>query len=134
VKLEIPCDDRTSRALLEEFKACCQKGWYFETLRWTDDGDMIYKFFLLDLSEQTELEDKKFVRYYGWLEAGECDRAASGQVSNESERIIWVKAAGQLESMFPLDLRVNLLTRFHDDVVVPVCKRHNVIARLLSAT
>ncbi len=95
---------------------------------------MIYKFFLLDLSEQTELEDKKFVRYYGWLEAGECDRAASGQVSNESERIIWVKAAGQLESMFPLDLRVNLLTRFHDDVVVPVCKRHNVIARLLSAT
>jgi hypothetical protein len=134
VKLEIPCDDRTSRALLEEFKACCQKGWYFETLRWTDDGDMIYKFFLLDLSEQTEVEDKKFVRYYGWLEAGECDRVVSEKASGESERIIWVRAAGELESLLPPDLRKTLITRFHDDVVVPVCKRHNVLARLTAAT
>jgi len=122
VRVEIPCDDKTSRALLEEFKACCHKGWYFETLRWTEDGDMIYKFFLLDLAEQEEFEGKKFVRYYGWLEAGEADS------------VISVRAAGELESLLPADLQRILITRFHDDVVVPVCKRHNVLARLTSST
>ena len=118
MKLDIPCDDKTSRALLEEFKACCQKGWYFETLRWSDDGDMFYKFFLLDLSEQEELDGRKFVRYFGWIEAGEADG------------VINVKAAGELESLVASELQETLISRFHDDVVVPVCKRHNVRARL----
>ncbi len=122
MKLDIPCDDKTSRALLEEFKACCQKGWYFETLRWTDEGEMIYKFFLLDLGEQTEQDGKKFVRYYGWLEASETDG------------VIAVKAAGELQSLLPPELQRTLITRFHDDVVVPVCKRHGVLARLTSST
>ena len=118
MKLDIPCDDAKSRLLLEEFKASCHKGWYYETLRWTESGELIYKFFLLNLAEQEEIDGKKFVRYHGWIEA------------SEAPGVINVKAAGELEKLLDANLQQELITRFHDDVVEPVCKRHNVIARL----
>ncbi len=120
MKLDIPCDDAKSRLLLEEFKASCQKGWFFETLRWDDGGSLIYKFFLVTLSEQAEIDGKKFVRYHGWVEA------------SEAPGVINVKAAGDLEKFLDAELQQELIQRFHDDVVEPVCKRHRATARLSS--
>ena len=118
MKLDIPCDDAKSRLLLEDFKVSCTKGWYFETLRWTDSGAMVYKFFLLDLAEQHEIDGKKYVRYHGWLEA------------SEVPGMIVVKAAGELEKFVDPDLQRELIQRFYDDVVEPVCRRHRVSPRL----
>jgi hypothetical protein len=121
VKLTIPCDDSKSRLLLEEFKSSCQKGWFYETLRWDDGGQLIYKFFLLNLAEQEELHGRKYVRYHGWVEA------------SEAPGVININAAGALEKLLDSELQQELVQRFHDDVVVPVCKRHAVIAKLTDA-
>ena len=121
IKLDIPCNDAKSRALLEEFKASCQRGWFYEALRWTEDGFLIYKFFLLNLSEQEELKGKKFVRYHGWLEA------------QEAPGVISIKAAGDLENLLDGELQQELVKRFYDDVVEPVCKRHKVLTRLIDS-
>ena len=121
-KLDIPCDDAKSRILLEEFKSSCyHSGWYFETLRWTDDGFLIYKFFLLDLAEQAEIDGKKFVRYHGWVEA------------HESLEAINIKPAGDLENLLDSELKRQLLQRFYDDIVEPVCRRHKALPRFISA-
>lgn len=118
MNLDIPCDDAKSRLLLEDFKVSCSKGWFFETLRWANSGSLIYKFFLLDLAEQQEIDGKRYVRYHGWLEA------------SEVPGMIVVKAAGELEKFLDADLQNELIRRFFDDVVEPVCRRHRVIPRL----
>lgn len=118
VKVDIPCDDTKSRLLLEGFKGSCQRGWFYETLRWTEQGNLIYKFFLLNLAEQEELEGRKFVRYHGWIEA------------SEEPGSIAIKAAGDLENLLDNDLQEELVSRFYEDIVDPVCRRHKVPARM----
>jgi hypothetical protein len=118
--LQVKCTDAESRALLVDLKTSCQNGWFFETFRITDQGLMIYKFFLLDLSQQRQIGDDQYVRYHGWVEVSEADG------------VISVKPAGELENMVDAGLRTFLLTRFHDDVLDPVCKRHRIWPTLVT--
>jgi len=116
--LEALCTENQARALLEDMKASCSNGWFFETYRFVDDGRMIYKFFLIDLDEQLEQGEKKYIRYHGWLEVV------------EEEGSIAVKPAGSLGPMLDSDLKQMLLTRFNEDVMEPVCKRHRVVTKV----
>lgn len=112
------CTENQARALLEDFKSSCTNGWFFETYRFVDDGRMIYKFFLIDLDEQLEQNDRKYVRYHGWLEAIEEDGS------------VVIKPAGSLAPMLDQELKQFLLKRFHDDVMEPVCRRHRVVTQI----
>ena len=96
----------------------CLKKCFFETYRFAENGRMIYKFFLVDLSDQLEQDEKKYIRYHGWLEAV------------EEEQSIVVKPAGSLVQMLDPGLKRFLLTRFNDDVMTPVCERHRVLIRV----
>jgi hypothetical protein len=116
--LEAHCTEVQARALLEDFKSSCCNGWFFETYRFSDSGQMIYKFFLIDLNEQIEQDDKKYIRYHGWLEAV------------EEEGVIVVQPGGSLGHMMDPGLKQLLLTRFNEDVMKPVCERHRVITRV----
>ena len=116
--LEARCTEIQARALLEDFKSSCSNGWFFETYRFAENGRMIYKFFLVDLSDQLEQDEKKYIRYHGWLEAVEEDQS------------IVVKPAGSLVQMLAPELKRFLLTRFNDDVMTPVCERHRVLIRV----
>jgi hypothetical protein len=118
--LQVKCTDAESRALLVDLKTSCQNGWFFETFRITAQGLMIYKFFLLDLAQQQQVDDEQYVRYYGWVEV------------TESDGVMTVKPAGDLENMVAPELRTLLLTRFHDDVLDPVCKRHRIWPTLVT--
>ncbi|HEY9734302.1 MAG TPA: hypothetical protein V6C89_20490 [Drouetiella sp.] len=115
--LEAQCTENQARALLEDFKASACNGWFFETYRFIDDGRMVYKFFLIDLNDQLEQNENKYVRYHGWLEVV------------EEEGAIVVKPGGSLEPMLDPALKQMLLTRFYEDVMEPVCKRHRVVTR-----
>jgi len=116
--LEALCTENQARALLEDFKSSCCNGWFFETYRFADDGRMIYKFFLIDLDDQLEQSEKKYIRYHGWLEVV------------EEEGSIVVKPAGSLEPMLDPALKQMLLKRFNEDVMEPVCKRHHIVTRV----
>jgi hypothetical protein len=116
--LEAHCTEIQARALLEDFKSSCCNGWFFETYRFAEDGRMIYKFFLIDLNDQLEQGEKKYIRYHGWLEAVE-----------EDESIV-VKPAGSLAHMLDPELKRLLLTRFNEDVMKPVCERHRVLTKV----
>ncbi|HEY9678585.1 MAG TPA: hypothetical protein V6C76_11280 [Drouetiella sp.] len=116
--LEAQCNENQARALLEGLKSSCRNGWHFETYRFDDAGLMTYKFFLIDLSEQLEQDEKKFVRYHGWLEAV------------EQEGVVAIKPAGSLEHMLDSDVKHFLLQRFAEDVMKPVCTRLNILMRV----
>ncbi len=116
--LEAQCTENQARALLEDFKVSCCNGWFFETYRFLEDGRMVYKFFLIDLDDQVEQEEMKYVRYHGWLEV------------IEEEGYIAVNPAGSLAPMLDPALKHMLLKRFQDDVMEPVCQRHRVIIRV----
>lgn len=117
--LEAKCSDIQSRALLEDLKSSCRNGWYFETYRFAEMGRMVYKFFLIDLSEQMEQESCKFIRYFGWVEA------------SETEGAVLVKAGGALAHMMDPELKDFLVSRFNEDVMQPVCDRHRIPNKLL---
>ncbi len=116
--LEARCTEIQARALLEDFKSSCCNGWFFETYRFSENGRMIYKFFLIDLNDQIEQGEMKYIRYHGWLEAVE-----------EDESIV-VRPAGSLGHMLDPGLRRVLLTRFNEDVMKPVCERHHVLTKV----
>ncbi len=113
-QLRVSCTDAESRALLEDFKSSCRSGWFFETLRCNEKGQMTYKFFLLDLTNQKQIETEQYVRYHGWVEAVEIEGA------------IAIKPGGALENMLDPELRSFLIKRFYDDIFEPVCNRHRI--------
>ncbi|CAN5471466.1 hypothetical protein BH10CYA1_BH10CYA1_49720 [soil metagenome] len=115
--LEVLCTENQARALLEDMKVSCCNGWFFETYRFVDDGRMIYKFFLIDLDDQLEQSENKYIRYHGWLEVV------------EEQGSIVVQPAGALSPMLDPALKQMLLTRFNEDVMEPVCNRHRVVTR-----
>ena len=117
-RLEVSCTDAESRSLLEDLKTSCRNGWFFETLRCTDQGQMVYKFILIDLAQQRQFENEYYIRYHGWLEAIETDQA------------LVFRAAGELEDMLDSEVRNFLIKHFHDDVLEPVCRRRRLTARL----
>lgn len=110
-RLEVICNEVESRSLLEQLKVSCHKGWFFETLRIEGKGFMVYKFLLLDLNKQKTIENEQYVAYLGWVEAG------------ETEDSIVVRASGDLEKFLASEARSVLISRFHDDVLEPVCRR-----------
>jgi hypothetical protein len=113
-KLEVICSDKESRALLEQLKVSCHKGWFFETFRIESKGFMVYKFLLLDLDKQKTIEDKQYVRYLGWVEA------------SETEDSVVVRPSGSLEKFLTGEIRSLLISRFHDDMLEPVCRRQRM--------
>ena len=113
-KLEVICNDKESRALLEQLKVSCQKGWFFETFRIESKGFMVYKFLLLDLNKQKNVDDEQYVRYLGWVEA------------TESEDSVVVRPSGSLEKFLASESRSLLIERFHDDMLEPVCRRQRM--------
>lgn len=113
-KLEVICNDKESRALLEQLKMSCHRGWFFETLRIENNGYMVYKFLLLDLENQKTIDNDQYVRYLGWVEA------------SESEDAIVIRPSGDLEKFLPDETREFLIGRFHDDMLEPVCRRQRM--------
>ncbi|MDR3612619.1 MAG: hypothetical protein P4L53_03580 [Candidatus Obscuribacterales bacterium] len=113
-KLEVICSDKESRALLEQLKVSCHKGWFFETFRIESQGYMVYKFLLLDLDNQKSIDNEQYVRYLGWVEA------------SESEDSVVVRPSGSLENFLSGEIRSLLIKRFHDDMLEPVCRRQRM--------
>jgi hypothetical protein len=113
-RLEVICNDKESRALLEQLKVSCHRGWFFETFRIESKGFMVYKFLLLDLDNQKAIENEQYVRYLGWVEAG------------ESEDSVIVRPSGNLEKFLAAETRSHLISRFHDDMLEPVCRRQRM--------
>ena len=113
-RLEVICNDKESRALLDQLKMSCHKGWFFETFRIEKKGYMVYKFFLLDLNNQKTIENEQYVSYLGFVEASEIEDA------------IIVRPSGELENFVAPEIRSLLLGRFHDDMLEPVCRRQRM--------